>query len=127
MVARFYGLSIPKSVLQRTLGYTPIGTPAGNVVNLHRLGFTVQMGYAKNEGVLFAALQNGVPPICMVDTAAFSHWNESAQHAVVVTDLDASAIVLNDPAFARHQIRVDLKEFLLAWSDMDLQYVLLTR
>jgi ABC-type bacteriocin/lantibiotic exporter with double-glycine peptidase domain len=127
MVARFYGLSIPRSLLQRTLGYTPIGTPAGNVVDLHRLGFTVQLGYAKDEGVLFTALQNGVPPICIVNTDAFSHWNESAQHAVVVTDLNASTVVLNDPALAHHSVRVGLEEFMLAWSDMDLQYVILTR
>lgn len=47
--------------------------------------------------------------------------------SVVLVDLDKDHALLNDPAYAEERRQVQYDDFMLAWSDMDLLYTLISR
>ena len=125
MVLLYFGLRTNRARLRRVLGASDFGTPAPSVLNLARLGIRVTFRSESNEQVLRRWLNQGIPPICMVDTGAFPHWGFSTAHAIVLVELDDNHAVLNDPAFPDARQTVSTEAFLLAWADHDYQYAIL--
>jgi len=74
---------------------------------------------------LRSALQNGVPPIVLVSTKHFSHWQVEAAHAVVVTAMDDEQVLIHDPGIDQGPTMVGLDDFYLAWDEMANLYCLI--
>lgn len=124
MVTRFYDYQIERNRLRKLLGFAQYGTPSSNIILMRSLGFQVTYGLAKSDGVLRMAIESGIPPICFVQTGALQHWTYSTGHALVVVDITGTHFVVNDPAFAVRPISLPQDEFMLAWSDRDMEYAL---
>ena len=87
------------------------------------LGVAVLVEHGNLE-ILRSHLENGLPPIALVNTNELSYWDEATGHAVVVVGLEAETIYLNDPAFPDAPKKIAVDEFLLAWIDADQFYAL---
>ena len=81
---------------------------------------------ATDERVLLQALSSGVPPIVLLLTTNLTYWDRETAHAVVVIGIDDDTVTVNDPAFSASSQRVPRNEFLLAWSDFDYLYALIS-
>lgn len=124
MVTRYFGYNIGRNRLRTLLNFADYGTPSSNIIHLRTMGFNVQYGKARDELPLYAAIARRVPPICFVQTEALHHWEYSTGHALVVAELSTTNVVVNDPAFALRPIVLPFEEFMLAWSDRDMEYAL---
>jgi len=86
-----------------------------NLQHLQSLGVYVQMGLSEID-MLKAPLSSGLPIIAYVDTGELtSYWNESTNHAVVISGIDEQLVTLNDPFFESAPKQVSIDEFVLAW------------
>lgn len=126
MVLQYQNIPTRRSTLRRILGTTVYGTPSSNLTKLKSLGLRVIYKQAQDEQELREALARGIPPICLVETENIGYWQGSAGHAVVVVDMNSSAVVVNDPAYADERQTIPLDTFLLAWVERDYLYALLT-
>lgn len=124
MILRYYGFQFGRDALRRLLGFAQYGTPSSNITSLRSAGFQVTFGTAKDDVPLRTSLARGIPPICFIQTGALQHWSYSTGHAVVVVDATETHVVVNDPAFAERPISLPFDEFMLAWSDRDMEYAL---
>lgn len=126
MVLEFYGIRIDPRRVWHALGVTEFGAPPTRLPELARLGLSVQYEFARDEEPILTAMRLGKPPICLVTTGALSYWSQNVQHAVVVVAQDEFGFLVNDPAYADQRRWVSFDAFMLAWSDMDYQYALIT-
>lgn len=55
------------------------------------------------------------------------HWQVEDAHAVVLVGLTSDTVYLNDPAFDAAPQTAPLDHFLLAWSELDYEYAVITR
>ena len=101
-----------------------IGAPASNIRQLETLNVTVI--YKQGAwGELQDHLEHNHPCTVLVQTGELPYWDESSDHAVVLTGLDDEFVYLNDPAFLEAPIRVSRGEFDLAWLEKDEVYAVL--
>jgi ABC-type bacteriocin/lantibiotic exporter with double-glycine peptidase domain len=97
------------------------GAPFRNLRSLESLGVKVIIDHGELD-TLHACLERGLPPITLVDTAQLSYWHEPTAHAVVVVGVEGDLIHLNDPAFHDAPKIIPIREFELAWIDLDQFY-----
>ena len=101
------------------------GTRSSHVRLLETLGYTVTYGQT-TLAQLREYLQNRIAPIVFLQTGALPYWHEDVYHAVVVIGITADQVHVLDPAFDSPQ-SVPLDAFLLAWSDFDYAFAIVTR
>jgi len=53
-------------------------------------------------------------------------WADNTSHAVVFVGYDETSVMLNDPAFDTAPQTVAWNEFMLAWSEHDFMYALVS-
>jgi len=118
MVLAFYGVPAREEELSRLLGKTRAGTPVLNLDPLEDAGFgvVVESGEFKVEQ-LQQSLDQGVPVIAAVFTAALPYWEGDRPHAVVLVGYDENVVYLNDPQFPEAPQTVTWEEFLAAWEE----------
>ena len=63
-------------------------------------------------------VQEGIPPIVVVATAALSYWQTDCLQALVVVDIEEQAILVHDPAFESAPRTIPRDEFLAAWGEL---------
>ena len=97
------------------------GAPFRNLRSLESLGVKVIIDHGELD-TLHACLERGLPPITLVDTAQLSYWHEPTAHAVVVVGVEGDLIHLNYPAFHDAPKIIPIREFELAWIDLDQFY-----
>ena len=128
MVLAYLNLPIAQDRLSRELDVRPpLGAPASNVVRLRSDVLDVAFTSGSLND-LQAHLAQGTPPIVFVQAGELPHWQDHvAQHAVVVVGLDDQTIHILDPAAGASPIAVPIGDFMLAWSELDYLYALLSR
>jgi hypothetical protein len=127
MVLAFFGKSVSRKWLAKIMESTEFGTPGYKVVNLQSYGYDVTYTSAINSRPLKQALEEGIPPIVMIFTAALPYWQQETAHSAVVIALDNNEVVLNDPAFPDASQVVSREAFMLAWSDFDYLYAIIRK
>jgi hypothetical protein len=76
---------------------------------------------------LRAAIAQAIPPITLVNTKHFPHWQLETAHAVVVVAIDDKQVMINDADMMQGQTLVTLDDFLLAWDEMANLYGLIRK
>lgn len=125
MVLRHLGMSQTQTSLNNLLGLTSIGIPYSNLRRLADFHLTViiQVG---DESDVRSAIDQNQPIIAFVMTDDLPYWVDNTSHAVVVVGYDETSVMLNDPAFAAAPQSVAWNDFLLAWSEHDFTYALVS-
>ena len=101
-----------------------VGAPFSNLRSLESLGVKVFIDHGELD-TLHACLARGLPPIALVDTTQLSYWHETTAHAVVVVGIEDDLIHINDPAFQDAPKIIPIREFELAWIDLDQFYAII--
>jgi len=119
-------LQTPESYpsLIKLLQIGPAGAPFRNLQYLEKLNVSVQIEQG-DVATLKNWLERGLPPIVFVKTSELSYWNESTNHALVISGMDEERVYLLDPAFEDAPKRVSIAEFELAWLEMDQFYAVI--
>jgi ABC-type bacteriocin/lantibiotic exporter with double-glycine peptidase domain len=125
MVLAYLGDERTENDLARVLKTRPFGTQASNVRLLASLGYTVTYGETSFTQ-LREFVQQGIPPIVFIQTGALGYWSENVNHAVVLIGCDDERATVLDPAFDEPQ-NVPINAFLLAWSDFDYRFAVVSK
>lgn len=125
MVLAHLGQEMDESRLARLLKTRAFGTRADNVRLLSQLGYTVTFERG-TEFDLRHWLERQTPCIVFLKTEALPHWQVEHAHAVVLVGLSGDAAYVNDPAFDSAPHTIALDRFLLAWSEFDYEYAVVT-
>lgn len=127
MVLAYRGSAYDQAHLARQLGIeSHLGAPARNI---HRLASSkhhviVDKGDADK---LRQWLNNDTPIIAFVQASELPHWRgEYFQHAVVVVEIDQQFIWMLDPDAGDEPIAAGIDYFMLAWSELDYLYAVIT-
>jgi hypothetical protein len=112
--------------LNRLFGLTAIGTPFRNIQRLTSLGVSVRLQRG-DESTLRNAIDYNQPPVLFVKTGDLSYWHDNTAHAVILIGYDEDVVLLADPQFADSPQRVGWGELMLAWSEQDYYFALITR
>lgn len=124
MVLAYIDVDIQYGRLLRVLDIQEHGTPGRNLTRLTRIG--VEVIYREGTmGILEEIIASGRPCITFVRTDFLHYWTYATDHAVVVVGIDDENVLLYDPAFARHPMRITKLEFELAWIEFDYRYCLI--
>jgi ABC-type bacteriocin/lantibiotic exporter with double-glycine peptidase domain len=126
MVLAYWGHHLPEEQVAKQLRSFPFGTPAPNVRYLESLGVSVTFGSA-SLARLRDWLQNRIPCIVFVQAGDLPYSVSEGYHAIVVVGLDEHAAYVNDPASDTAPQVIPLEHFLLAWSEFDYEYAVITR
>ncbi len=73
------------------------------------------------------AIDYNQPPVLFVKTGDLSYWHDNTAHAVILIGYDEDVVLLADPQFADSPQRVGWGELMLAWSEQDYYFALITR
>jgi ABC-type bacteriocin/lantibiotic exporter with double-glycine peptidase domain len=127
MVLAYLGLPSTQEHLTRELDVRPpLGAPASNVTRLRPDALDVTLAPGDLDD-LRGCLARGDPPIVFVQAGEFPHWRgHVAQHAVVVVKADEESVHVLDPAATESPLPVPVDDFMLAWSEMECLYAVLT-
>ena len=126
MVLAFYGNYRSEDDLRRLLKTRVTGTsPANVMLNLPGIGFEALI-FDGFQTILRQHISEGTPCIVHLWTDPLPHWQDAVVHAVVVTDIAADTVVLNDPVHAGPATPVPLDTFLQAWAATDHTLILIT-
>lgn len=125
MVLAHLGQDVDESRLARLLKTRPFGTQADNVRLLNQLGCTVTFERG-TEFDLRHWLEQQAPCIVFLKTEALPYWQVEHAHAVVLVGLSSDTAYVNDPAFDSAPHPIPLDRFLLAWSEFDYEYAVIT-
>jgi ABC-type bacteriocin/lantibiotic exporter with double-glycine peptidase domain len=125
MVLAFLGDERSEDALARVLKTRPFDTQASNVRLLASYGYTVTYGET-SFSQLREFVQEGIPPIVFIQTGALDYWSENVNHAVVLIGCDDDHVAILDPAFDAPQA-VPITTFLLAWSDFDYRFAVISK
>jgi len=119
MVLAFQGAAYGEEELCDLLETQQAGTAVLNVLLLSQppVGCRAEVTSA-SLGDLGRRVQEGIPPIVFVATAALSYWQTDCLHALVVVDIEEQAILIHDPAFENAPLTIPLDEFLAAWGEL---------
>lgn len=125
MVLAFYGDNRSEDDLRRLLKTRVTGTsPANVMLNLPGIGF-VALVFDGFQTILRQRISEGTPCIVHLWTDPLPHWQDAVVHAVVVTDIAADTVVLNDPVQTTPATPVPLDAFLQAWAATDHTLILI--
>ena len=126
MVLAFYGEYRSEDDLRRLLKTRVTGTsPANVMLNLPGIGFEALV-FDRFQPILRQRISEGTPCIVHIWTDPLPHWQDAVVHAVVVTDIAADTVALNDPVQAAPATPVPLDAFLQAWAATDHTLILIT-
>lgn len=126
MVLAFLGYQISEDELASLLGTQYFGTPAPNLSHLLRLGFHVLYEATTLETVQ-RYLAEGTPCLVFVQTGDLPYWSENTGHVVVAIGIQDEVIFVNDPALPVAPQKIPLDYFLLAWSEFDHRFAVISR
>lgn len=87
------------------------------------------MSVEYSEGSMAALremIASKTPLIALVRTSDLPHWPIATNHAVVVTGYETGEILMNDPSFADHPLKVSAEAFELAWMAFDYRYAVIS-
>ena len=127
MVLAFWGINRNQPRLARQLQTIPgAGTPGSRLLRLASRSLDVHYGEGDLDD-LHSALEQGVPPIALVNTKHFPHWEIETAHAVVIISMDEPAVTLNDSGVDQGPTIVSLGGFYLAWDEMANLYGLIRK
>ena len=126
MILAYLGQEMDETRLAQVLRSRPFGAAADNVQLLGRLGYTVIFEQG-TESDLRYWLGQGSPCIVFLKTEALPYWNTEHAHSVVLVGLSSNTAYVNDPAIDNAPQAVPLEYFLLAWSEFDYEYAVITR
>lgn len=127
MVLAYWGIRRTQNRLARQLQTIPgAGTPGSRLYNLASRNLDIYYGDGTLEE-LRTALTQAIPPITLVNTKHFPHWQLETAHAVVVVAIDDNHVMVNDPGISQGQTLVTLGDFLLAWDEMANLYALIRK
>jgi ABC-type bacteriocin/lantibiotic exporter with double-glycine peptidase domain len=122
MILAYIDVTVSYSRLLRILNVQTFGTPGRNLHRLSQVGVDV-VYRAGAMSILEEIIATSRPCISLVRTEFLPYTTD---HAVVVVGIEDDDILLNDPAFAQHPVRVTKLEFELAWMEFDYRYCMLT-
>jgi uncharacterized protein YvpB len=125
MVLEFLGHSFIEADLAHRLGTKSFGTPAPNLIRLEKDGYSVTYGSGTLSNIR-TSINNGVPRLVFVKTGDLPYWNEGTSHVLVVVGIDEDHIYVNDPAFDKAPQSIPNDYFLLAWSEFDHRFGIIT-
>ena len=125
MVLAYLGRDTDEDRLAQTLKTRSFGTPADNIRFLGKLGYTVLFERG-TESDLRRWLGQSLPCIVFLKTEALPYWKTEHAHAVVLVGLSDDVAHVNDPAFDDAPQVIPLEHFLLAWSEFDYEYAVIT-
>lgn len=115
MVLAHFGRTCSEDDLRQLLGTGPQGTTARAILRVATLGFDVQLRFT-NLGELTAALKAGTPPIVFVNTGFLDYWSMDCAHVLVVTGIDGTSVLVNDPQLDSAPQTTSLSGFHQAWA-----------
>ncbi len=118
MVLAALGDERTEAQLAAILGSYEFGTPAGRVTRLSGLGYRVQFGPSSLDE-LQLDLESGLFPIVFVRADLLPWADFSGFHALVLTAVTSTDVVLHDPALDSGPTRLTVDGFLLAWEEFD--------
>lgn len=118
MVLAYWQNPISQEKIAILLDATQQGVPGSRIRRLENWGYQITYRPA-TLAELQTWIEQGIPPIVLVDTDFLEYWDVGTPHAVVVIGFDDSFIYLNDPAFATAPQQTSLDGFLAAWTEMD--------
>lgn len=125
MILRYLGREYSQAKLNAVLGLTSIGTPYRNIQRLVELGLIVALKTGSDIDLRLAVDQE-TPPIAFLMTGDLPYWSANTSHAVVVVGYDDQTILLNDPMFDEAPQRVSWGDFMLAWSEQDYAFAIVS-
>lgn len=125
MVLRYLDREYSQARLNAMLGLTSIGTPYRNIQRLADLGVFVELRTG-GENDLRLAVDQGTPPIAFIMTGDLPYWSSNTSHAVVVVGYEEQTINLNDPMFDEAPQHVSWGDFMLAWSEQDCSFAIIS-
>lgn len=126
MILAYLGQDVSEAHLARLFKTRAFGASADHIRLLSQLGYTVLFERG-TEFDLRRWLGQGSPCIVFVKTDALPYWNTEHAHALVLLGLSSDAAYVNDPAFDDAPQSIPLDHFLLAWSEFDYEYAVITR
>ena len=126
MYLDFLGISIAQSSLYRLFGTTEFGAVRFKLARAERYGARVIFG-KNDEAALLHHLLNGQSVVLFVMTDELPYWDELTQHALLIIGYQAGTYFVNDPAFPTGPISVFEEDLMLAWSEFDYAYAIVTR
>jgi ABC-type bacteriocin/lantibiotic exporter with double-glycine peptidase domain len=125
MVLAYLGIFLSQKRLNQVLGLTQIGAPAFNIQRLSEFGVSVEY-VTGDETSLCIAIDQGLAPIAFLMTGDLPYWTVNIHHAVVVVGYDDSDIYFNDPVFENAPQQASWGDFILAWSEFDYRFALMS-
>ena len=127
MVLAFWGIERTQERLARQLQMIPgAGTPGSRILRLRSRNLDVRYDSGSLDD-LQTALNQGIPPIALVNTKHFDHWQIEAAHAVVVIAMNEERVLIHDPGMDHGSTMVGLDDFYLAWDEMANLYSLIRK
>lgn len=118
MVFACQGVSVEEGAVCDLLQTDEAGTSLADLDVLLEQGFPhCQVRIASSSlDSLRQSLQEGIPPIVIVNTAPLqSYWQRECVHALVVVGIEDQVVIVNDPFFDDAPKRIPTTEFLAAW------------
>ena len=121
MALAYYGVDFAEADLRRLLRTRGMGTsPARVMIELPRLGF---LAYVLDGNLRLLADYLADDVVCIVHlwTEHLTMWggHDPVVHAVIVTAVADTAVVVNDPTRAEPGLAVPKAEFMAAWQGSD--------
>lgn len=121
MALAYYGVDSAEADLRRLLRTRGMGTsPARVMIELPRLGF---LAYVLDGNLRLLADYLADDVVCIVHlwTEHLATWasNDPVLHAVIVTAVSDSTVVVNDPTSAEPGQAIPKTEFMAAWQGSD--------
>lgn len=127
MVLHYLEIPTEQAKVAQQIGVQPeAGAPASRIK--HLATNTVSVIYELGDWeTIHALLAQNTPVIAMIQAGELPHWRgELFQHAIVVVGSDETQVWLLDPATSSDPIIVSIDEFMLAWSEMDYRYTVIS-
>lgn len=125
-VLSYWGIEQTQTRLNLLLGLTSIGVPFRKIQRLSAFGVSVSL-QTGGKPDLCDAIDHKLPPILFVMTGHLPYWQDNTSHTVVMVGYDDAGALLADPLFADAPQRVGWEALLLAWSEHDYTFALVTR
>lgn len=127
MVLAYLGSILEQAELVRQLDVQAyLGAPARNIRRLASGDrfVTIESG---DLAKLKQWLDNAIPVIAFIQAGELPHWRgEHFQHAVVVIEISQESVWILDPDAGDEAIGSPVDDFMLAWSELDYLYAVIS-
>jgi hypothetical protein len=128
MVLAYSRDTLDQAEIALQIGAQPyLGAPARNV---RRLASDKRQVIVENGDLAKVEkwLNNNTPVIAFLQAGELTHWRgEFFQHAVVIVEIDQDSVWMLDPDARDEPIAVGIGEFMLAWSELDYLYAVISK